>query len=166
MPSSFPTAEIGNFVVTFQAIEAHLSEVIVLLTGADDEYVHTLLAELNYNSRARSADVIFARFVALSATADPESPPEFHKLMVVLQKLGERRNEVVHSNYNLLVATDGKKGLARSNFKLRPSKGARERNDEDLFHGSLSADQEKLGEALSQLESFRSRIIEWKYPAS
>lgn len=166
MPSSFPTAEIGQFVVTFQAIEAHLSEVIVALTGADDEYVYVLLSELEYNSRARAADVIFTRFVALSATADPASPAIFHKLMVVLQKLGERRNELVHSNYHFLVATDGTKGLARSNFRLRPSKGTRERQDEDLFHGSLSVDQERLGEALSQLEAFRLKIIQWKYPAS
>ena len=164
MKLTAPLSELGQFVVTFQAIEAHLTEVIVLFTGADDEHVHALVAELEYNSRLRAADVIFARFVGLTRGADTSAPLAFHKLMSDLQKLGERRNSLIHSHYNILVGSAGALGLARRNRKLRPSKGIQEHEAEDLMQNSLSEDLRRLGDALARLEQFRLKAIEWKYP--
>ena len=166
MTHSAPTAQIGQFVVTFQAIEAGLTDLIVLLTGADDEYVHILISELEYNSRVRATDVAFSRFVALNAQADESAPTEFHKLMSELLKLGERRNAVVHSRYNILVLTDGTLGLMRRNAKLRPSKGSREHEEEDLLPESLNDDLRRLEDGLLRLERFRQKVVEWKFPVT
>lgn len=164
MSGTSPQAQLGEFIVQFQALEQRLSAVIVLLTGADDEYVYALLAGLEYSNRLKAADVIFARFVGITANTDSEAPKEFHKLMVELLALGERRNTLVHSHYHPLITTGGALALARENRRLRASKGTQEQENEDILPNSLSADLARLWKALARLEQFRLRIIEWRHP--
>ncbi len=55
-------AQLGHFVLTFQAVEAAMVELTVQLVDADPEYVSTITAELEFNSKARSLDVINTRY--------------------------------------------------------------------------------------------------------
>lgn len=74
-------------------------------------------------------DVLFAR-----ATDFPDlTKNDFHKLIADLQKPGERRNDLVHSNYMQWHTSDGFQGLIRQNSKLRGSKGIREEDEEILW---------------------------------
>jgi len=57
---------------------------------------------------------------------------EFHKLMVCLGKLGERRNELVHSKYNPWKNVDGNQGLLRRNSKLERQGSGLKTNEEEL----------------------------------
>ena len=80
-----------------------------------------------------------------------------------LGKLGERRNELVHSKYMLWVNVAGNAGLLRRNSKLRASKGIREENEEELLPEAFNSDLERLAVALRGLEGFRLKIIGWCY---
>lgn len=84
--------------------------------------------------------------------------------MVELGKVGERRNELVHSKYSLWVNVAGAAGLIRENSKLRASKGTREEEEEELLPEAFNADFERLENALRDIETFRLKIIDWLYP--
>ena len=117
---SEPTSyhQIGRFIVSFQHVEDTINEIIVLLAKADDEFIRILINELEYSKRLKTADVMFARFVDLQRQPDLSANCEFHKLMVELGKLGERRNDIVHSKYARWFNVDGKEGLLRMHSKL------------------------------------------------
>ena len=155
---------LGQFIVLFQTTETRVLEIIQHMTCADDEYVSALVAELKYSSRLRAADVVYSRYVEITQDADLSSKDRFHKLMVELGRLGERRNDLIHSNYSHLVTIDTTEGLVRENRKLRPSKGIQEYKSEDLLPGALDADIAGLNAALKQLEEFRLKVIEWNHP--
>ena len=78
-------------------------------------------------------------------------------------KLGERRNEVVHSGYFVLLKSKGESGLLRQNSRLRASKGTREVNEEDFASKSLSEDIQRLSSAQQSLEEYREKVIQWLY---
>lgn len=156
--------QIGKFIVLFQDVEAEVKEILVLLTEADGEMVSILINDLEFSKRLSSADVIFSRFVDLRSGTDKAAKPEFHKLMTDLNKLGERRNEIVHSQYVDWVNIDGAKGLIRENSKNRGSKGIREKKEEELLPEAFETDFANLYSALQSLEKFRLRIIDWLYP--
>ena len=157
VPSAF--SDLGNFIVSFQAVEAHVVEVIAELTGGDKENVHALVTELEYNSRLRAADVMYSRFASERKAIDNIATPKaFHTLMVELQKLGERRNTLVHSNYSFLISGGGLMGLGRKNRKLRPSRGVQELESEYLVDKSLDKDIQRLTVALHELETIRQQI--------
>ncbi|MDD2661494.1 MAG: hypothetical protein PHY54_17715 [Methylococcales bacterium] len=107
---------------------------------------------------------MFARFVDLHNNADQAAKGGFHKLMVELRELGERRNDFVHSRYNAWLNVHGKEGLLRRNSKLRGSKGKREETEEELQPHAFDADLERLANASALLEAFRLRVINWLYP--
>lgn len=158
-----PTAyhELGRFIVSFQHAEAVLTELLVLMANADDEAVRILVNELEYSQRVNTTDVLFARFVDLLRNPDQAAKAEFHSLMVQLAKLGERRNEFVHSKYALWINLEGASGLLRENSRLRASKGMREEQEEELLPQALSEDFQRLSAALQELERFRLKIIDW-----
>jgi hypothetical protein len=112
----------------------------------------------------KTTDVLFARFVDLLRDPDQVAKAEFHSLMVELRKLGERRNEIVHSKYSSWISVNGEAGLFRENSRLRASKGAREEEEEELLPQAFGADFERLKAAIQNLESFRLKIIDWLYP--
>ena len=84
--------------------------------------------------------------------------------MVELGKLGERRNNLVHSKYTMWRNVHGADGLIRQNSNLRASKGFREEAEEEMLPESFNPDLERLELALREMETFRMTIINWLYP--
>ena len=161
-----PTAyhQLGRFIVTFQHLENAVNDLLVLMADTDDDVVRILANDLEYSRRLNTADVLFARFVDLRNNTQLEAKTEFHKLMVELRELGERRNDLVHSKYNPWLNIHGKEGLLRAISKLRGSKGEREETEEELQPEAFNDDLERLALAGGALEKFRLQIIYWLYP--
>ncbi|MFZ6675733.1 hypothetical protein [Undibacterium sp. Xuan67W] len=161
-----PTAyhQLGRFIVTFQHLEDTVNNLLVLLSDTDCSVVRILANDLEYGKRLNTADVLFAYFVDLRANIGDDAKVEFHKLMVELRELGERRNDLVHSRYNPWINVHGKEGLLRTNSKLRGKKGEREEVEEELQPEAFNIDIQRLNEAAIVLEKFRLQIIDWLYP--
>lgn len=161
-----PTAyhQLGRFIVTFQHLEDAVNKLLVLMANTDDEVVRILANDLEYGKRLNTADVLFIRFVDLLNNTQVEAKAEFHKLVVELRELGERRNDLVHSRYNPWLNVNGKEGLLRTNSKLRGSKGEREEKEEELQPEAFNGDLQRLAAAGAELEKFRLKIIDWLYP--
>ena len=164
MQDSAPYLQIGRFVVMFQHAEQQLTELLVLMANADDEFIRILVNELEYTKRVKTTDVMFGRFVDLLREPDQSAKQQFHDLMTELLKLGERRNEIVHSKYTLFINVKGLAGLRRKNSKLVASKGQRNVQEEDLLPESFANDLERLSTAQKSLETFRLKILDWLYP--
>jgi len=156
--------QIGQFIFSFQHVESALTELLVLMAKADDEAIRILVNELDYSKRVKTTDVMFARFVNLQRNPASAAKAEFHKLMDGLLKLGERRNEIVHSKYTSWINVDGASGIIRENSKLRSSKGIREGEEEEPLPETFDSDFKKLTLSLQELEQFRLKIIDWLYP--
>lgn len=161
-----PTAyhQLGRFIVAFQHLEDAVNDLLVLMANTDDGVVRIIANDLEYSKRLNTADVLFAHFVDIRNNTDPSAKVEFHKLMVELGKLGERRNELVHSRYNPWQNVEGNFGLLRTNSRLRGSKGAREETEEELQPEAFTRDLQQLDAAGAALAKFRLRIIDWLYP--
>ena len=156
--------QLGRFVVAFQHLEDSVNDILVLLANTDSAVVRILANDLEYGKRLNTADVLFARFVDLRNNTRVAAKAEFHKLMVELRDLGERRNDLVHSRYNPWFNVDGKEGLLRRNSKLRGSKGEREETEEELQPQAFDGDLQRLSVASASLEKFRLEVIGWLYP--
>lgn len=161
-PTSYQ--ELGRFIVMFQHAEAALTNLLILVAKADDEAIRILVNELEYSQRVKTTDVMFARFVDILGNPDQPAKAEFHRLMVELGKLGERRNEIVHSKYSSWINVEGKLGLLRENSRLRASKGTREAQEEELLPEAFAEDLRRLSVALQELEYFRLKIIDCLFP--
>jgi hypothetical protein len=153
--------QLGFFVAKFQRFEDGVSDLMRLLAKADDEMVNILINELEYSKRLKTVDVLFSRFLAVRKGSFEEQIAEFHKLMTDLQKLGERRNELVHSKYTDWQNVEGRQGLLRESSKLRSSK--REEVEESLMPEDFQSDFALIGQVAQRLESFRLKIIDWIY---
>jgi hypothetical protein len=160
---SQPTAleQLGRFIVKFQNIEAALTVLLVLMSNADDEFIRILVNELEYRKRVSTTGVLFAYFVDLNRNSDQSIKKEFHDLMAELLKLGEVRNEFVHSKYCTWFNSEGKEGLIRVNSKLKGKDGVRETKEIELLPNTFDADLSRLTKASQELEKFRLKIIEW-----
>lgn len=156
-------AQLGQFVLTFQSIEAALVELTVQIVDGDPEYVATLTAELEFNSKARALDVIYSRHAQIYGLSKESPHPEFHKLMARVQKLASRRNELVHSFYGLLITVDGDVALARQPTRLKPSEGLREKAGEDVLPARLEENITEMHEILRELETYRLQTIDIQY---
>lgn len=156
--------QLGRFIVNFQHLEEAVNDLLVLMANTDDGVVRILANDLEYGKRLNTADVLFARFVDLRNNTDTESKAKFHKLMVELRELGERRNELVHSHYTPWLNTDGKEGLLRTNPRLSGSKGKREEKEEELQPEAFNTDLRRLNAAALEIEQYRLQIIDWLYP--
>ncbi len=163
---SHPTAyhQLGRFIVGFQHIENAVTELLVSLDDTDSEAVLILVNELGYSQRLRTADVLFSRFVDLRSNTDPANKATFHDLMGKLAKLGERRNQLVHSRYNDWINVHGKQGLLRTNSRLSSKEGKRQELEEELQPEAFDDDLERLASAGTELERFRLQVIDWLYP--
>ena len=161
-----PTAyhQLGQFIVKFQHLENVINNLITLLANTNDSVVQILTNDLEYGKRLNTADVLFAYFVDLRNTTQAELKADFHKLIVELRELGERRNELVHSRYNPWLNVQGNEGLLRTNSKLRGSKGEREEKEEELQPETFYDDLQRLSSAAIALENFRLQILDWLYP--
>ncbi len=163
---STPTAyhQLGQFIVNFQHLEDAVNDLLVLMANTDDVIVRILANDLEYGKRLNAADVLFARFVDLRNNAQVDAKAEFHKLMVELRELGERRNDLVHSRYNPWLNIHRKEGLLRTNSKLRGSKGELEEKEEELLPEALDGDLQRIAAAGVVIEKFRLQIIDWLQP--
>lgn len=161
-----PTAchQLGRFIVAFQGIEALLNELLALIANSDHEAVLILANDLEYGKRLRTADVLFARFTGLMRKGDDNVRREFHSVMAELAKLGERRNDLVHSTYNDWFDMDGNQGLLRRHSRLRGKAGEREETTEELQPEAFDADLEALASAHTRLDALRLQAIDWLHP--
>lgn len=157
-------ADLGRFVVYFQSVEAALVALIVYTIDSDPDYIESLTAELDFNSKARALDVIFTRFAQIHGLTEKSPHPDFHNLMVRVQQLAKRRNDIVHSFYHNLIAIDGQVGVLRTPTRLKPSKGSREQPHEKILSGHLDTEISEIRAILSELESYRLKVIELNYP--
>ena len=155
---------LGHFVLTFQAVETAMVRLTVQVVDADPEYVATLTAELEFNSKARALDVIFTRFAQIYGLTTEAPYLEFHELAARIQKLASRRNELVHSFYHLLITVDGETALARQPTKLKPSEGLREQEGEDILPTRLEGEIAEMHTILEELERFRLKVIDIQHP--
>lgn len=164
MTSTTAYHQLGRFIVAFQHLEGSVNELLELVSGGDREATRILANDLEYSKRLNTVDVLFARFVDIRNNTDPAAKAEFHKLMVELRDLGERRNEMVHSRYHHWIDLHGNEGLLRQNSKLRGKAGQREELEEELQPNAFDADLERLAAAGGRLEKFRLQVIDWLYP--
>lgn len=161
-----PTAyhQLGRFIIAFQHLESSVNDLLELLADSTDcEVIRILANDLEYRKRLNTADVLFARFIDLRNNTDAFAKGEFHQLIVELGKLGERRNDLVHSSYNVWLNVHGDEGLLRRNSKLRGSKGKREEKEEELQPDAFNQDLQSLAAAAARLEVFRLQVIDWLY---
>lgn len=140
-------------------------ELTVRIVDADPEYVATLTTELDFNAKARALDVIYTRYAQIHGLSNEAPHPDFHKLMTRIQKLATRRNDLVHSFYNLLITVDGEAALARTPTRLKPSEGLREQDGEDILPAKLSDEISEMSLILQELEKYRLHAIDISYPA-
>ncbi|WP_140426225.1 hypothetical protein [Acidovorax sp. Root275] len=161
MPHTTAYHQLGRFIVAFQHLEAAVNDLLELLSGGDCEATRILANDLEYGKRLNTADVLFARFVDIRVNTDAASKIGFHKLMVELRELGERRNDMVHSRYQPWIDVHGNAGLLRMNSKLRGKTGQREELEEELQPDAFDADLDRLARAAARLEEFRLKVIDW-----
>lgn len=155
--------QLGLFVLTFQAVEAKMVDLTIQIIDGDSEYVSTLIAELEFNSKARALDVIYTRYAQIHGLSDDSPHPEFHNLMSRIQKLATRRNDLVHSFYMSLITLEGETTLARQPTKLKPSKGLREQNEENILPTQLETEISEMHSLLQELEKYRLQAIDIRY---
>jgi hypothetical protein len=156
--------ELGQFIVSFQALEESISELIALIVQPDPEYALALAAELEFRSKLRALDVIYARFAQIHGLSNVAPHPEFHKLMTDACRAAERRNKLVHSHYALFHAADGVVGLIRSPTLLRPSKGERSDPNEDLTLCDLQSEVKAVQNLQVRLGVFRRQVVDALHP--
>src|SRR6266849_3750112 len=158
--------QLGKFVVLFQRLESSLSEITTLI--ADEHFaVPILLTEIEYRRLVESTDVVFSSFVDLQRNPDAKAKERFHSLMNKWLDLGVLRNRLVHSTYAHLEKEGEVVALVQEKAKLKFKGGPRrEVIEEDLSVDSFDPYFEKITDALTELESFRLLVVDWKYPAS
>jgi hypothetical protein len=159
----FLHAKLGNFVLTFQAVEAAMVELIVQIADADSEYIATLTAELEFTAKARALDVIYTRFAQIHQITTESPEPRVHSLVTGIQKLATRRNDLVHSFYALLSTVDGTLALARQPTKLKPSDGLRKQAEENILPDRLTKEIEEMKRMLREIEALRLSVINLRW---
>lgn len=156
--------QLGKFIVYFQNVESEIKEIIELLVNnTDRDMVRILINELGYFKRLETVDVMFARFVEVHQKNEL-IPKKFHKLIVKLKKLGERRNDLVHSVYISWYNAEGLHGVVREHSVLSGRKGLREKIEEKLLPEALDTDLDHIETILTELSDFRLQLIDWLYP--
>lgn len=85
--------------------------------------------------------------------------------MTKVAKLAERRNELVHSFYGIVVTHDEQIGLLRTPTRLKPSKGLLREEDEALLEEHLAKETTSVDALLSELWAFRNMIVDALHPA-
>lgn len=156
--------QLGKFIADFQHLEESLNDLIELLCDADSEAVKILAHELEFSKRVKTTDALYSRFVSIRNNTDAIERDKFHKLCTSLQKLAERRNELVHSKYNMWTDVDDNKGLLRRHSKLDAKAGGLASREEELQPHAFDGDIERLAEAAQSLEEFRLAMVDYRYP--
>ncbi len=162
MAESAHDQQLGQFVVLFQELESSLIDIISVIADKDSA-VEILPAEIEYPQLVKSTDVIFSNFVGLLRQPALDATTRFHKLMGKCLDIGVLRNKLSHSAYALLESASDIAALAQERAKLK-FKGDSRRQviGEDLSVESFEPDCRQIAEVLTELESFRLQLIEWK----
>jgi hypothetical protein len=162
MAESAHYQQLGKFVVLFQELENSLIEFTSVI--ADEDYaVEILPAETEYPRLVESTDVIFSHFIDRLREPDLEAKTRFHKLMEKCLDIGVLRNRLIRSTYALLVRTGDVVALVQEEAKLTLKGGSRRQAiGEDLSVESFEPYFQRIAEVLTEVESFRRRVIEWK----
>jgi hypothetical protein len=155
--------QLGKFVVLFQKLEAGVTDIVLQIVHANDEFVRILITQHEFSTLLRTTDVLFSRYVD-ERTIDDAEKSVFHKLIVRALKLGELRNQIVHSQYFDLVQGSEPIALVRENSKLSGGKGKRIKDTQDLTEQDFEEYFGQVNDAINGLEAFRLKIIDWNYP--
>ncbi|RVU47061.1 hypothetical protein [Rubrivivax rivuli] len=149
---------VGSFIVQFQQLEAQVNEIIVLLAGGNEEVTRILINELEFSKRLKTADVLHGYFFSLRGREHTTFRSDFHTLATNLERISQRRNELVHSSYHYWITHEKKLGLIRKNSRLRGAKGILEQVEEELLPESFEQDLEKVNDLSIQLEQCRQDL--------
>jgi len=106
---------------------------------------------------------MFARYLDLRTDIDKKESQAFDLLIQSINKIAERRNELVHSHYHSLITEDKRVGLLRQNSKLKSSKGTRQQIEEILHTEDFTSDLIQLDITAHKLEELRRNLIDWQY---
>ena len=159
---------LGEFVVRFQGLERGVNGLIKMLSRSDENIVDILINDLEFSRRIKTLDVLYFYYVSVYTNNDEQlaknKHKEFHRFIVLLQRLAERRNSLVHSKYTYWQDVTGSDGLIRNNYILRGKDGEREEEDEELQPEAFDKDFTNLDEASEKMEFHRSEILDWQYP--
>jgi len=164
MAESAHDQQLGQFVVLFQELESSLIDIISVIADKHSA-VEILPAEIEYPQLVESTDVIFSNFVALLRRPALEATTRFHKLMGKCLDIGVLRDRLSHSTYALLESAGDVAALVHEKAKLKFKSGSlRQVIGEDLSVESFEPYCQQIAEVLTEIESFRLQVIEWKHP--
>ena len=159
---------LGEFIVRFQGIERGINGLIIMLAQSDESVVKILINEHEFGKRIKTLDVLYLYFLSVQTKMKEQEAREkhavFHSFIVKIQKLSERRNALVHSEYTYWEDVAGSSGLLRTNFKLSGGKGERLEQEEELQPHDFKVYFKKMNEISELLEMHRMQIIDWLYP--
>ena len=147
----------------FQKLEAGVTDIVLQIVHGNDEFVRILITQHDFSTLLRTTDVLFSRYVD-ERTIDDAEKSVFHKLIVRALKLGELRNQIVHSQYFDLVQGEEPIALVRENSKLSGGMGKRIKDTQDLTEQDFEEYFSQVNDAINGLEVFRLKIIDWNYP--
>jgi hypothetical protein len=155
-------ARLGQFIVDFQQVEAEVENIVLLLAGGNELAIKMLLARMEYGALLTAADSLFAYAADSTNGIKPDRVKQFHKLMDDLHRLGQRRNQLVHSTYMPLRSIDGEVGLWRENMTVDRNKGKYKNEEDTLMPAALLSETKKIRELLHRIEEFRIELISWR----
>ena len=156
--------QLGKFVDLVQGLESSLIEIISAITG-EDYAVETLPVETKYRRLVGSTDIIFSHFVDLLRQPDLEAKTRFHKLIERCLDIGVLRDRLNHSKYALLRSAGDIVAPVNEKAKLKfKGDSPRQVLGEDLPFESFEPYFQEIADVRAELESFRRKVIEWKYP--
>lgn len=144
----------------FQNLETAINELTYLITDVADD---PKIADLKFTKRLDATDKLFSEFVDARGSLHQSSKEEFHRLVVTLRALTDRRNVLLHSRFSRWLNVDGREGLLRTSTRVTGSKRAND-GEEELQPEAFDADLERLAAASRDLECFRLKVIDWLYP--
>ena len=158
--------QLGKFVVLFQGLENSLIEIAGVI--ADEDYAVELLpAETEFPRLVNSTDAIFSRFVDQLRQPDLEAKTRFHKLMEKCLEIGVLRNRLIHSAYALLIRAGNVGAPVQDEANLKFQGGSRGQvTGENISVESFEPYLQQIAGVLTELESFRLQVIEWKNPVA
>jgi len=123
------------------------------------------LTKTEFKSKMEIADVIFSHYIDITPNTDENVKAEFHSLMKRCKKIGEERNVIVHSVYYPLTKVDGSKRLIQKNPRIKFKDGSHiSENDKELSLEDFEQINKTINEVLEEIEKFRLKLIDLKYP--
>lgn len=157
--------ELGKFIVLFQTMDSAINDLIISIADKKHFVAEAFIAKTEFTAKMDVADVIFTHFVDITANTDKTEKENFRSLIKECKTIGQERNVIVHSVYYPLTKADGTKRLIQQNPRLKfKSSSQIVINDNELAIDDFTKINEKISEALKEIERFRLKLIDWEYP--